>query len=384
MNINKNILIMRTKSFIAIFILAVAFIFTSCENSAVDPTVDLGILPESFKVDVPGALSYTTTKSTGTKSTNDDFEGQDIYQLLGLFIHVGEESAQLVEDIIYAISVHGINKPMEISFVSDDDLRTKNLVVIDDAEFEGKLYDHAFTITDAESEENADGGKAMQVFWNSNPVDGIAIIKPFNINRETSGVLLETMYRIEYTNKVTTSYDETMKVMISGLPLTAASADPFSIETLQMFVGRKGDIVDVFGNSNHPNAYLIYNDDPGFNWAFVASGYNSKNIGVAEVGLPPSDLNTTSRREILEDYSIKQVFTDEINRYFIDNYSVQPDSAQLSTLLQETEAPGYFANGGFVQAGTMPDDNYIEIDSRIDNLTPFNPLEVSNLTLFFQ
>ena len=376
---------MRTKVILSVLATLLVFLFMSCEDTAVNPTEDLGILPESFSVKIPGSLTSETLKSAGMKSTSsEDPEGDDVYAMLAFFIYVGEQSADLVEDIILSIAIHGINKPMELSFVSDDDSRLKNLTVINDAEFEGELYEHGLTITDAESESEEDGGKAMQVFWNTNPVNGISIIKPFNLDRRSSGTFLNTMYRVEYTNKATVNYDESMVVMISGLPLADPSADRFSLETMKMFVGRKGDAVDVYGNSNHPNAYLFNEDNVGFNWAFVASGYTNVDMGVAEVGLPPSDLNDDSRETILGDYAIKQVFTNEINDWFIANFGVKPDSADLSQRLQHVDAPGYFADGSLVQAGTMPGEEYAEIDSRITSLSPFKPSEVSTLVLSFK
>lgn len=383
MNSNKNKLVMRTKAILAVLTSLMVVIFISCENSALNPNEDLGILPESFSVEIPRALTTGTLKSTGLKSTSDDAEGDDIYAMLAFFIYIGEQSAELVEDIILSIAIHGINKPMELSFVSEDDLRTKNLVVVNDAEFEDKVYDHGLTITDAESESNEDGGKALQVFWNTDPVSGVAIFKLYNLDRNTDNTYINTIYRIDYTNKATVEYDETMVVMISGLPLAEPSVDRYSLETMKMFVGRKGEVVDLYGNSNHPNAYLFNEENVGFNWAFVASGYTNEDLGVAEIGLPPSDLEDDTRETILGDYAIKQVFTDEINDWFLANFGVKPDSADLSERLQHVDAPGYFANGSFIQAGTMPGEEYSEIDSRITSLIPYKPSDVSSLILEF-
>ena len=73
----------------------------------------------------------------------------------------------------------------------------------------------------------------------------------------------------------------------------------------------EGDIIDVYGNSDHPNALLIA-CNPGFNWAIVASGHEINNLGVAEVGLPPSNLDETSRSKLLGYYAIGKVFEREI------------------------------------------------------------------------
>ncbi|MCH8905282.1 MAG: hypothetical protein IIA45_15395, partial [Bacteroidetes bacterium] len=47
-------------------------------------------------------------------------------------------------------------------------------------------------------------------------------------------------------------------------------------------------------------------------------------------------------------------------------------------------APGYFDKGGFVQGGVAPDASYSDIEARILNLTPYNPLEISVLKIEFK
>ena len=145
-----------------------------------------------------------------------------------------------------------------------------------------------------------------------------------------------------------------------------------------MFVGRTGDVVDLYGNSNHPDA-RFFTEETGFNWAFVASGNDNSDLGVAEVGLPPSDLNSTSREEILETYSLRNVFSDQILEEF-------PLAGQIiiDAFLDNTMAPGYFNEAGFIQGGDSPGDEWNEFGERIQNLTPFNPSEVSSYELNFQ
>ena len=132
------------------------------------------------------------------------------------------------------------------------------------------------------------------------------------------------------------------------------------------------------GNSNHPNAQFFTNDT-GFNWAFVASGDENSDLGIAEVGLPPSNLNETSRTVLLEEYSIKNVFTDQIE-------SVWPgiDPAVLEEYLKNTAGPGYFNGEGFVAGGTSPSAEWDALEARIEVLAPYNPAEVSALQILFQ
>ncbi|MCK4662543.1 MAG: hypothetical protein KAT68_06740 [Bacteroidales bacterium] len=369
---------MKTKKII-ILLMAVLFSFSfqQCTKDEEPKPEDKSILPERFKVDIPDAIS----SNTSYKCTNiDAIDGNLVYEHLTNFIHVGEASADLFEEIIMAIAVNGINKPMSFSFVGDDDNRTKNLVVIDNVTFNGVSYNYQLTITDAESESNADGGNALQVFWSNEPIRGIAILKPYNIDRTNDDNLGNAIYMIEYSEAGEYGYDAHMIVSIVDLPLEDPSVEPYSINTLKMFAGKKGDIIDVYGNTNHPNAHF-FNDDAeniGFNWAFVASGDESADIGVAEVGLPPSNLDETNRSVLLEDYSIENVFTRLI-------YEEWPtiDSTSVAEYLQNTEAPGYFNSSGFVCGGTSPGSEYDVIELRIKDLTPYNPYDITNLEINF-
>lgn len=354
-------------------LVAFATIFTSCdEKEPIEKETD-NILPAKFKVDIPDAISNDAAK----KSMNDDqISGNEIYEMLGFFIALGEGAADIVQEIIVAITVHGINQAMEFPFEGDDDGRTKNLKVIENVTFEGETYEFQLTITDAESEVNDDGGKALQVLWNRDPIDGIAFIKPYNMNRNDleSG---QAIFRIDYSETGENGYDAEMLVQIADYPLPSPLVDPFAVNNLKLFAGKKGDIVDVYGNSNHPNA-KIFTDELGFNWAFVASGKDSENIGVAEVGLPPSTLDETSREQLLDYYSIHSVFERAI-------YETWPtaDSAFVAQYLQNTEAPGFFDENGFVQGGESPGNSYDEIELRLEDMIPFNPKTINELIIEF-
>jgi hypothetical protein len=366
-------MIMKKISLILVTLMfALTAIFTSCEES--DPIEkNEDILPTKFKVDIPNAISNKTAK----KSMNDDeMSGDEIYEMLGFFIALGEGAADIVQEIMISIAVYGINQPMEFPFEGDDDGRTKNLKVVENVTFEGNTYSFQLTITDAESEVNADGGKALQVLWNNDPVDGVAFIKPYNLNRNDVEAG-QAIFRIDYNEKGQNGYDAEMLVQIADYPLPAPLVDPFAVNNIKLFAGKKGDIVDVYGNSNHPNA-SIFTEERGFNWAFVASGKESEDIGVAEIGLPPSSLDETSRDQLLGYYSIKSVFERAI-------YETWPtaDSTFVAQYLHNTEAPGFFDTEGFVQGGTSPGTEYDEIESRLDDMIPFNPKTISELSIEF-
>jgi hypothetical protein len=365
---------MKKISLILSVIFVLAIVFTGCKKDTDLTKAD--IIPENFKVDIPNSLTQSSTKAAKDAVLN----GNDIYGHLSTFIAVGERAADIVQDIMRAIRKYDLDQAMSFSFQSDEDNRIKNVVIIENSEFEGAVWEYQLTMTDADSETNSDGGKAMQIFWNNSPVTGIAIIKPYNINRtdENQWSGENTMYRVDY-NENDATYDATMKVYISGLVLPDPSVgeNRFAQETMKMFVGKKGDIIDVFGNSNHPNASFFDDNTVGFNWAFAAAGDESTDRAVAEVGLPPSNLDETSRTILLENYSIYNVFHDEL-------IELGYQEADIQDYLVNTQAPGYFNDGGFVAAGQAPSDAYANAEASMTNLTPYNPILISNLSIQFK
>ena len=362
--------------------MVLSVVFTACEeNPEVTPQED--ILPNEFGIDIPASISSAVVAQGGRLSgrTNEDtLQGNDIYLNLGTFIAIGDGAAEIVEEIIIGLKKHKIDRVISLSFISDDDQRVKNLTVSSDVELTGKLWEYMLIVTDAESEGNDDGGKAMQIFWNHRkPFEGIAILKPFNIDRNGTFDVGQAIFRIDYTQVSDKGYDAEMEVQISGLPLASPLDDPYSISTIHMWAGKKGEIVDVRGNSSHPNAVFI-SGDVGFNWAFVASGSDPKELGVAEVGLPPDDLDVSDRDVLLKDYSIEAVFTNEINAVWP---TLEP--ALVANFLVNTQAPGYFSNKvGFIVGGESPGSAWDVYEARLPSLSPFNPLETSNLIVSFQ
>jgi len=375
---------MKTLKFISHYVVAIGVIslmLFSCEsNPEVTPQEDL--LPESFSVDIPTSISNNNAPAGGRTSRlseDEDLTGNEVYEGLATFIWLGEASAEIVEEIIFTLRLYNINKAFTLTYVSDDDNRDKTLVVEENVEFEGESWRFQLTVTDTESEGNADGGKAMQLFWNTNPIQGVAILKPFNIDRLHDADAGEGIVRIDYSEAGEFGYDAHMFVALSDLTLEDPAVDPFSVRSLKMFAGKTGDVVDVYGNSHHPNASFFDEENQGFNWAFVASGNDPADIGVAEVGLPPSTLDETSREVLLEEFSIKNIFTTAINLVFP---GIAPEL--VDAYLVNTEAPGYFEEQGFIQGGTSPGADWDVLASRLTSLTPFNPKEISELEIVFK
>jgi hypothetical protein len=372
---------MKTLKLVSLYLVAgvaLCILLSSCESNP-DVTPQQDILPQSFTVDIPASLTYSNASSGRLgRSKEDSLRGNDIYLHLGTFISVGEGASEIVNGIIAGLRKYRIDRVLSMTYVSEDDNRAKNLIVTSNVSFESRTWDYQLTITDADSESNSDGGKALQIFWNKTaPITGIAIIKPYNCDRIENAHAQDALFRIDYSENSNLGYDAQMEVLISGLPLESPLNNPYSMSTLRMFAGKKGDVVDVYGNSNHPNA-ILFSGNAGFNWAFVASGDDTKDIGVAEVGLPPSTLESDSREVLLEEYSIRNVFTHEIT-------TVWPgiDPQVLGLYLKSTAAPGYFNNGGFISGGASPGAAWDALASRLADLKPYTPKEVSGLTLTF-
>ncbi len=366
---------------VALLVLLMAISITSCDENPEEVTQQ-NILPETFGVDIPSSISSTINVGGGRiNGRTEELAGDDIYQHLRLFIFIGASARELTEEIITAIRTYNIESLETITYTSDEDGRTKTMTVLEDVEFEGVTWEYQLTVVDADSENAPDGGKAMQVFWRNSPaVEGIAILKPYNINRNDNENGFQAIYRIDYNSAGKLGYDASMEVSIAGLAYDRPEDDEFSMRNLRMFVGRKGDVVDVFGNSNHPRARLFSdNENPGFNWAFVASGNNNSNIGVAEVGLPPSSLDSDSRADLLEEYSVRNVFTTSITNAF-PNITQE----QLDAFLVNTNPPGYFDRDGFLIAGSSPGEAWNSLADRIQDLAPYNPLETSSLEITFK
>ncbi len=373
---------LKLVSFVLMSGMAFSIFLSSCEsNPEVTPQQD--ILPQSLTVEIPAALSYNDASDGRLgrlgRIREDSLRGNHIYLHLGTFIAVGKGASEIVDGIIFGLRKYHIDRVMSMSYRGEDDNRTKNLIVESNVSFESKVWDYQLTITDADSEGNDDGGKALQIFWNkSAPIMGIAIIKPYNCDRKKNPAAKDAMFRINYTELSDLGYDAQMEVLISGLPLESPLDNPYSMSTLSMFAGKKGDVVDVFGNSNHPNA-ILFSGNAGFNWAFVASGDDTKHIGVAEVGLPPSELESDNREVLLKEYSVKNVFTSEIT-------TVWPgiDQQLLALYLKNTAAPGYFDNDGFISGGVSPGAEWNSLTDRLEDLTPYSPKAVSTLNVAFK
>lgn len=366
---------MKKLSVILAGVFLVMLVFSSCKKQSFNQTS----IPTTFKVDIPSSISsMDSSKSAKT----DQVQGDDIYKNLRFFIAIGEGAGDIVQGIMQAVAKYDLSEAMTFSYESDEDGRTKNAVIEENVEFEGETWMFELTTTDVESEGDDVGGKALQVFWNTNPVKGIAIIYPYNVNRTDSAEAWNHgMFRIDYSEAGEYGYEQSMIVSISNLPTD--NKDIYAMSSMKMFAGRNGDVVDVYGNSGHPNAYF-FNSGKGFDWAFVASGNQVSNLATAQVGLPPYTLDENSRDVLLNDYSIHSVFTQLITDWYYTENQTDIDSLTLAHYLGNAEAPGFFNQNGFVGAGTAPTADFNPLVENINALSPYNPKYIADLSIQFK
>lgn len=325
-------------------------------------------IPSQFSVDIPSSISSNTGNLKGRATGDDDgvIEGDEIYESLRYFIHLGENSADILKFILKVGAELESQNVRSYTFTSDDDKREKRIDLAENVTRGGTAYQYEMTMVDTENND-----QALQLLWNTNPVAGVAIIKQYNIDRREDKSTENAILRVDYSED-DAKYDATMTVSIAGVKVTENG----DVDNLKMFVGKKGDIVDVMGNSNHPTIVIIDKDyTGGRNYAFVGRGDESTDLGVAKLALPPSSTTTS---DVLKDYSVYNVLDAEIKKV------ASLDQKMIDAVLAEALSPAYFNKSGFITSGS---DNKPESfsDSFVDlsDMNPFVPNDVKNLTIGF-
>ncbi len=323
-------------------------------------------IPSQFSVDIPTPISSNSGNLSGRTTGDGDgiIEGDEIYESLRYFIHLGEQSAEILEVTLVVGAALEANNVRSFTFVSDDDDREKRLDIEENVTRGGVSYEYEMTMVDTENEE-----QALQLLWNTNPVSGVGILKPYNIDR-TDGDS-DAFLRIDYSED-DENYDATMTISIAGIE----PVENGDIDNMKMFVGKKGDIVEVMGNSNHPNVVIIDEDfTGGRNYAFVGRGDESTDLGVVKLALPPS---STATADVLSDYSVFAVLESEINAV------TDLTQDQIDQILAEALSPAYFNNSGFITSGAdnKPasfSDSFVDLSG----MNPFVPNDIKNLEIDF-
>lgn len=334
-------------------------------DDEVKATVDI---PAQFSIDIPSSLSSNTGNLNGRASGDGDgiIEGDEIYESLRYFIHLGEESADILELTLKVGAILEANNVRSYTFDGDDDGREKRIDIVENVTRGGVSYEYEMIMVDTENEE-----QAVQLLWNTSPVTGVGILKPYNIDRSDLEASESAFLRIDYSED-DANYDATMTISISGVE----PVENGDIDNMKMFVGKKGDIIEVMGNSNHPNVVIIDQDfTGGRNYAFVGRGDESTDLGVVKLALPPS---STATADVLEDYSVYAVLEAEINEV------VELTESQIEAILIEAHSPAYFNSDGFITSG---EDNkpasFSDSFVNLSGMNPFVPNDIKNLEVDF-
>jgi hypothetical protein len=357
---------------IALLCICISLSMLSCDKNEEVAS----ILPARFSVTIPGSLSQGDISHA--RMDANSLDGNLVYANLRVFIKVGEISAQTIENIIQGIRRYGIDKPMEIKLRSHWDDRFKYIKVEEAVHAEGRVWDYGLNAWDSQ-----DSILAFQLYWNRYPVEGIAIMKVYEMNRLVGEFFKDWMYKVEYSEADAT-FEKKMNVSITR-PVNQME-HKWAINKLKMFAGKKGDDVHVSGNTFHPNLWLVDQDFPGGrNYAFIGKGNLKHDIGVAIISLPPSSVTTNVG--LPDVYSIYNVVKSEIESAF--DVIIEPGGflEQLyQSYLSNTQAPGYFMKSvGFVSCGISIPKNIGFTPSFIDlsGLKPFAPAVVRDLDIKF-
>ena len=351
---------------LSLLMIATIFFFACLEEKDQLDDLQSADLPEKFTVDIPSTLSNPNGLSAGRLlESNEEVSGSEIYAGLRGFIYVGENAAVALEEIIkvaVAVKISGVS---EFTIESEDDGKSKTFTFNNDVTYESSTYANEMVITDESGE------MALQVVWNTNPVSGTAVLNPYYLDRREDAELIDTFYRLDYRESSDGETQE-MTVTVDGIPLDEG------LNKLKMTVVKNGDIVEVFGNSNHPNLTLVNESlTTDRNYAFVARADETNEIAVAEVALPPSSVETN---DVMDDYSLFAVFEAEINSAGIT------DQNQIDAHLANALPPAYFDNKtGFLGAGeSVPDnDGFTSEFIDLSEMSPFAPKDIADLSVSF-
>lgn len=373
---------MKTKSLKTNVFLLISMFFYGCNIGNNDPKPII-VVPTSFNVEIPNSLSPdyafgNSRRSISMRMASSDtlFDGGAIYEGIRGYIAVGESGAKIVTEIMKVASALVAFNVTSLNYLGENDKRLKRLTLTQNASYLNVNYSFKMVIIDSLS-----GKKGLEVFWNNSPIDGIAILSPYYLDRDLENTKNpEALIRVDYSENTSTGYDKQMLVYITGL----TTPNDGDVNNLKMFAGLKGNLMDVYGNSNHPSITLFGLGNA--NYAFRAKTDISQDIAVAQVILPPSTVTSLNTSDISTKYSVKNI----ISNWGIKEYPALGTVEGLLFLnkyLQNTGAPGFFIKDlGFVSAEVPPTISGFNFTNEIKDLSNLNfyiPNDIKNLSIGF-
>ena len=224
---------MKNIKVITVIITLLAIVFSGCSK---DESGDS--LPDNITIEISDAISFPASGSAkSAKLGVDPLTGEEIYMYLRDIIYLGELSADFVQDMMISLKKYNISYAIAFSYESIYDGKNKNVVVKENVCVNDTTWNYCLTVSDEEL------GTAFQLFWNTSPLEVIAILQPkafdFTVTRNPNA-----MIKIEYSEN-DPYYDKTMIVSITRLDSTSRQY----IRNLKFFTGKNGDIVSLYGNT---------------------------------------------------------------------------------------------------------------------------------------
>ena len=359
---------MKTIKIIGVIVTLSALVFSGCSK---DDSGDS--LPDNITIGISDAISFPVSGSG--KSANlgiDPLTGEEIYMHLGNIIYLGELSADLVQDMMISLKKHNIKYATTFSYVSIYDEKNKNVVVKENVSVNDTTWNYCLTVSDEEL------GTAFQLFWNTSPLEVIAILQPkafdFSVTRNPNA-----MIKIEYSEN-DPDYEKTMIVSVTKMDSTSRQY----MSNLKFFAGKNSDVISLYGTAIHPHMALINNNHTnGRAFCFQAKNDILNDIAIARIALPT--ILQTDMSNIWDDFSVDKVLSDEIDIVYAN-----VEQSTLTTIkniyLANAIGPAYFTGEqGFVSnAGDIPDDEGFTQDfMNLTGLTPWAPSEISQMTITF-
>ncbi len=355
-------------------ILLVLSILSSCDLFNQEPIEEekIEIIPDKIYVDIPNSICSSELEERFKTMTGDS-----IYNYMRYFVYLSQNANRIVQKTynrLLSIDNQGV---LEFSFTGVDGI-TKNVIIRENYPIDG---DSSYYYMEIYNKNYSD--LALKSVWKFNPLQQIIIFHPSKLDQNEMTDHPNALVRIEYQVQAEgTDYDTLSSTFIYGLTDTIAHI--YTPDNILLSIGKKGNMIELIGSTNNPNAYFFdTNYSGGRNWTFFAKADNVKNIACAQIALPPSWVE--SIENIFADYSIKKVFADELR---ISN----PEFAYLTDLElfnmvginpEELESPGYFDSEGFISAGPNIPAGFENLDN-FELFGPYIPKTVRDSTIILQ
>ena len=356
---------MKANRLLIILVLIAGILGSSCSKKKKGD-----IVPDDMDIDLSDAISVPDLEKKGFIYEDTIVSGRDLYQKLRTLIFYGDHAGTIMNQYLSILDQYEITGPTIFSFINDQDGKTKNVVVTDHADFFNETWDYFMFVTDG-----FEGG-ALALYWNMNPRKAIAIFRPKALN-SNSIFLRNAWVWIEY-NESDPFFDRTTLIQITGMDTTSANY----MSKLKMFIGKKGDIAHIYGNSIHPTAYLV---DPehtdGRSWSFKAKNNMKLDIAVAKCALPTTKMTLDEMPTIWSTYAMDEVLRAEIEAVY-----TEATPAQVDFYVKNAIGLAYFVGpAGFVSNNMdVPEDPGFTNDIlNLTGLEPWTPLDVYNMIISF-